>query len=489
MNRILTGIDGLDEVLFGGFPELSHIILGGAPGTGKTILTQNLLFNINKATGRNVVYFTTVTEPQIKILRYQQQFTFFDEDVFMDSVIFQDLGSIIRQKGLKDGLAAINDVILQYNPLVIAIDSFKAIADIMSSGEMFREFITELSLYLSVWECTVLLAGEYQEDELKKRQEAAVADGIIYLYGTEEQKYQRRYLRVLKMRGSNFLPGEHFYQINENGVHISPRLIPVVQKQPYVYDNRRQGTGIRGLDEMLGGGLPAGTTTMINGCTGTGKSLLGLSWLMAGAAKDEQGMLVTFEQYPEQIINNARSFGFDLDTIVQQKLLEIMHVSPIELDVDYHISEVQKIVSERKVKRLVIDSISAFEIGMADKFKFIDYICGLTNFFKTQGVSILLINESPELFHTQQLSKHGISFIADNIIVTQLVQENFNLRRLLGVLKVRGSRCATGMKEVVLSAKGLLIVEPDWHCLNQQDGSSATPYKIEQIKTGANTHD
>jgi len=464
MDRIPTGIPGLDSILIGGFPEYSNILIGGAPGTGKTILTQNLLFNINRATGRNVVYFTTITEPQIKVLRYQQQFSFFNADSFMESVIFQDLGSIIRKQGLKEGLAAVNEVILRYNPLVVAIDSFKAIAEIMPSAEAFRDFMAELSIYLSVWECSILLTGEYLEDDLKMRQEAAVADGIIYLYGTEEQKHQRRHLRILKLRGSNYLPGEHIFQINEEGVQVSPRLTPLVQRQPFVYDQRRQGTGVPGLDEMLGGGLPAGSTTLLNGCTGTGKSLLGLNWLMEGARENERGMLVTFEQYPEQIISNARTFGYDLDLLVQQKLLQIMHVSPIELEVDYHISAVQQIIAAQKVKRLVIDSISAFEIGMADKFKFTDYIWGLTNFFKIQGVSVLLINESPELFDFQQLSKHGISFIADNIIFTQLVQENFNLRRLLGVLKVRGSRCAMGMKEVVLQAKGPLIVEPDWHC-------------------------
>ncbi len=250
--------------------------------------------------------------------------------------------------------------------------------------------------------------------------------------------------------------------IDQDGVHVFPRLAPHVQKQAVVFDGERQSTGIPDLDDMLGGGLPTGTTTLITGCTGTGKSLLGLNWLISGTQQKERAMLVTFEQYPEQIINNACAFGYNLDNLIQQELLHILHVSPVELDVDYHMARVQKMVTERKIKRLLIDSISAFEIGMADKYKFTDYIWGLANYFKTQGVSVVLINEVPELFHAHQLSKHGISFIADNIIAAQLVQKDFTLHRLLGVIKVRGSRCSTEIKELVLGAEGPVLVRPHW---------------------------
>lgn len=459
MKRVATGIQGLDEVLFGGLPELSNILIGGAPGTGKTILCQNILFNINKATERNVVYFSTVAESQLKILRYQQQFSFFDTNTFMESVIFQDLGDLIKGKGIEEGISAIKEVILKYSPLVIAIDSFKAIADLMPSEESFRRFITELSTHLSIWECTALLIGEYQEDELKKRQEAAVVDGIIYLYGTEEQKHQRRYLRILKLRGSNQVPGEHIFQISAQGVGVFPRTMPGVDKRIGAYDGRRLSTGIPGLDEMLGGGLPAGTTTLVSGSTGTGKSLMGLSWLLEGAARHELGMLVTFEQFPEQVINNSLSFGYEAEAVLRQGLLEVMHVPPVELDVDHHFFKIQQLVVEKKVKRLVMDSISAFEVGMPDKYKFTDYLWGITNFFKTQGVSLMLVNETPGLFHTHHLSKHGISYIADNIIVLQLIQDNFQLCRHIGIIKVRGSRCSPQVKEIVLGGKGLLVTE------------------------------
>jgi len=187
---------------------------------------------------------------------------------------------------------------------------------------------------------------------------------------------------------------------------------------------------------------------------------------MEGAREQELGILVTFEQHPEQVINNARLFEWDLSELIDQKLLEIIHVSPVELDVDYHIYEIQKLVQKKRAKRLVFDSISSFEIGMSDKYKYTDYLWGMTDFFKTQGVSVLLINETPGLFDIQSLSKHGVSYIADNIIILQLVQDNFKLRRLLGVLKVRGALCSGEIKELVLGPQGPEIGTTDRNSSN-----------------------
>jgi len=256
LKRISTGIPGLDGILLGGIPEFANILLAGAPGSGKTILTQNILFNINKTTGRNVVYFTTLTEPQIKVIRYQQKFSFFNVDTFMNSVIFQDIGYLIRTKGLREGLAAINEIVMKYNPAVVAIDSFKALAGNLPSPEHFREFLTELSIYLPIWECTVILTGEYMEDELKKQQEAAVVDGIIYLYGMDEHKHQKRYLRIMKMRGTDFFQGEHILKISRAGVNIYPRWKPGLPGETAVIGTGRQKTGTPGLDEILGGRSP-----------------------------------------------------------------------------------------------------------------------------------------------------------------------------------------------------------------------------------------
>ena len=161
MKRIVTAIDGLDQILNGGFPEFSSILVTGAPGTGKTILTQNLMFNVARS-GAKVLYFSTLAEPQIKVIRYQQQFTFFDHEAFMNSVIYQDIRFDLPQPGAPGCIAKI-EAGEEHQPVMVAVDSLKAIADIMPSQQHFHEFISDLSLNISLWGCVVLLVAEYRE--------------------------------------------------------------------------------------------------------------------------------------------------------------------------------------------------------------------------------------------------------------------------------------------------------------------------------------
>jgi circadian clock protein KaiC len=457
VERLETGIPGLDQVLQDGIPRYSTILIAGSPGSGKTILCQNILFNFNKATGLNVLYLSTISEPQIKVINYQQQFSFFNAEAFMDSVIYQDIGSIIRTKGVKQALEVIDELVKQLQPALVAIDSIKAIADIFSTESEFREFVSDLNVKLSFWECTVLLIGEYYEEEIIKRPESAIVDGIIYLYGSEERKFQKRYLRILKMRGTNYEAGEHTLKISEEGVDIFPRLNPVVSRQTYTIDYRRQSTGIPGLDQMLGGGIPTGTTTLISGGTGTGKTLLALSWIVQGARENEPGLFITFDEHPVQLKRNAGLFGWHLDNFFERNLLDFFHISPIEPDVDQHIFEVQKKVFEKQVKRIVIDSISTFEIGMSDKYKYTDYLWGLTNFFKTQSVSLTVIAENYNLMNSQ-IIKYGVSYLADNIILLKYLRDGFNTRRLVEILKMRGSQHLKTAREYIITSQGPVVI-------------------------------
>ncbi len=451
MNKIKTDIAGLDQIL-GGIPEFATVLISGAPGSGKTILAQNILFNISAA-GGTVLYLSTVTEPQVKVLRYQQQYAFFNADHFMEKVIYQDIGGIIRKSGQREALQKIEELVREHNPVLVAVDSLKAIADYLSSPYDFREFVLELNLNLSLWGCTALLLGEYLEEELMSRPEAAIVDGIIYLRGAEERKHQKRFLRVLKMRGTDFIPGDHALFISDHGIEIYPRFKPEVHKQVYAVEKARQPTGIAGLDQMMDGGVPAGSCTLVSGATGTGKTLLGLSWLYQGCCNHEPGLLVAFDESPAQLLRSAASFGWDLDAQINRGLLQIYHCSPVEFDVDRLVyTLIEKM--NGNVSRVVIDSISTFELGMPDKIKYTDYLWGLTDYFKTKGITLMLINESRGLFEMPQVSGYGISYVADNIVIFQYQQEGLNLCRLVGILKMRGSGHCKSMRMFSVGEKG-----------------------------------
>ena len=456
MERVSTGIIAFDQILGGGLPSGSTILITGCPGSGKTILAHQIMFN-NASPENKIIYLTTLAEPLIKVMKFQNEFSYFDSDKFQKSVIYYDLGNIMRKQGTAQALLMIDELLKKHEPGMLIIDTIKTFADITQGITEFREFILDLSLRLATWGCTTLLLGEYSEDDIEIRPESAIADGIICLYGTEEKKYQKRYLRVLKMRGTDHISGETFFKITSNGLEIFPRLNPVINDQVYAQLNERISTGVDGLDSLMGGGIQRGTTTLVSGSAGIGKTFIALSFAMAGLNNGEKVVFVSFEENAEQIIHNFLNIGLDLRPFIQSGRLQFFHVSPIELDVDEHIYLIQNLVNASGAKRLVIDSISAFEIGMSDKIKYTDYVWALTDFFKTQGVSVLLTHEMQHYNATAILTKHGISYVADNLILMQFQEEGLDLKRCLRVVKMRSSYHSTESCELLINQEGLKI--------------------------------
>jgi len=354
-------------------------------------------------------------------------------------------------------LLMIDDILKKHQPRLIVVDTIKTLADIVPSLNEFREFLLDLSLRLATWGCTALLLGEYSEDDIEFRPEGAIADGILCLYGTEEKKQQKRFLRILKMRGTSYTGGEIVFRITDHGIDIFPRIKPSVETQPYDFYEGRISTGIPGLDEMTGGGIPRSTTTLVSGSSGTGKTLLALHFTLSGLEAGENAVYVTFEENPRQLVRGALSLGLDLQPFIDQGKLQLIHVSPIELDVDQHVYNIQKSVLDTGSKRLVIDSISSFEVGMPDKVKYTDYIWAMSDYFKTQGINVLLTHELNYSEHISQLTKHGISFVADNLLTLRYLEQGVDLKRFLQVVKMRGSNHATNMQELLIGSGGISV--------------------------------
>jgi RecA-superfamily ATPases implicated in signal transduction len=456
ISRVSTGISTLDQILDGGLPKCSTVLLVGRPGTGKTILAHQMMFS-NAQPDKKVLYLTTLSEPQINIMRFQQQFSFYDTEKIQKCVIYKDMGNVMRKQGLLQVIKLIESFLIEYQPEIVIIDTIKTLADIIPDSMEFREFIINLSVRLTTWNCTSILIGEYSEEDIEIRPESAIADGIVYLYGTEEKRQQKRYLRILKMRGSNHFHGEALFKISNDGICVYPRLNPSIIKEDYIQYTERVSTGISKIDELMGGGIPRASTTLITGSAGSGKTMFALSFALAGVKAGSKTVYVSFEENPLQIINNFRHIGNDIKPYIDEGLMHLFYVSPIELDVDEHVYRIQELVREIGAQRLIIDSISSFEIGMSDKVKYTDYIWALTDYFKTQGVTVLLTHEmqDPSL---STLTKHGISFIADNLLLLTLKEDGINLKRYLRVVKMRGSTHSNELKELTIDAKGLAII-------------------------------
>src|SRR6266542_2103524 len=273
--RLSSGHSRLDAVLGGGLPANAINMLIGLPGTGKTILAQQYVF-ANATPERPALYLATVSEPFDKILRYGQTLRFFDPEAVGRSVFYEDLGSSLNER----------------RPAMMVIDSFKALSAYADAAE-FRRFLHDFAGRLSAFPASSFWVGEYGADEVAVAPEFAVADAIVCLSATRASERETRSLRVLKLRGSEFAPGEHAYRLSANGIDVFPRLADASDISTYTLDGARHSSGIAALDEMLADGYWPGASTLCAGPSGSGKTLMGLHFIFNGVRQGEPGVLAT----------------------------------------------------------------------------------------------------------------------------------------------------------------------------------------------------
>lgn len=457
MMRVKTGVKNLDGILDGGFPSYSVNIIAGPPGSGKTVLSQQIAFN-NAGPKSKVLCFTTISEPTMKLIKYQQQFTYFDSQKIGSSVIFVDIGQVIRTKGLPEAMGGILCSVEEHSPSIVVVDSFKAIQDLVQTELENRKFAYDLCVKLTSWECIAFFVGEYTDEEMEQEPIFAIADGIVTLSRRERGMQTIRYIELLKMRGTNYFSGKHPVTITRDGITIYPRVTTPPEPPVFKIAQERISTGIPGLDAMFLGGIPRGTATLVAGGSGTGKTLFGLHFLMAGVAAGEPGVFVTFQETPSPLKTTAKNFGWELEKLEREKKIKLMYTSPVELGVDEHSFLIRETIREMGAKRLVVDNLMGIEIATPDKVRYKDFVYSLVAFLQSRGVTSLLTNEVPELFGSFQLTSYSVSFITDNVILLRYVEVESSVERALSVLKSRGCAHDRGIREYLIGPKGIEIV-------------------------------
>ncbi|QGJ71987.1 Circadian clock protein kinase KaiC [Planctomycetales bacterium 10988] len=456
-----TGIPGLDTILRGGLPGLSINIVFGQPGTGKTIFAYQYI-HANAGENCKALYLGTLSEPSVKMLYHLQKFNFVDLEKIGQEVIHLDISEVLRNKGMEGSLEYILDLVREHQPQIIAIDSFKAVHDLGTSVLQSRDFGYHLAAQLSAWGVTLMLIGEYDEEAVGTEPIFAIADGIIHLRNQRHGMHNQRYVDVVKMRGTDFLNGSHPFTISEDGLHVYPRIRTSGEIPKYDYKLNRISTGIAEVDAMLEGGIPRGTTTMIAGSAGTGKTLFGLHFITGGLnlEEPEPGVIVSFQESPAQLNTIASTFGWDLQKLEEEDLLYQLHRSPVEIQPDVHFARVRTEVARIGAKRVLIDSVKDLEIATPDKVRYRDYLYSLVSEFKREGITTIVTNEIPELFGSFQLSEYGVSFIADNVLLLRYVESTGRMGRAMSVLKVRGSQHSKAIWSFEIDPEGIRILEP-----------------------------
>ena len=464
IRNIPTGVPGLDVVLGGGFCEYSFNLIAGSPGGGKTTLVQQILF-ANATPERPALYFTVLGEPTVKMMRYQRQFAFFDEAMIPGAIRFVNLSSEASAGDLEAVLERVQNEVGASRPAMVAVDSFRTIAAPTTPGSSDylanEHFVQRLAHRLTTWEVTSFLIGEYSDAE-QRNPIFTVADGILWLNEDIDRNSAVRKIRVSKVRGRSPMPGLHTFRISDSGLRVFPR-IPEQQQQPKRLTSehgvQRIATGIPGLNEMMGGGIPVGDVVMITGPAGSGKTTFGTQFIAQGLSEGERCVVAVFEEFPDAYLARAKTAPVDLAAMVEQGRLAVVYFRPLDLSVDEMLTEILSAVTRLGATRVVIDSLSGFEVALAPTFRtdFKESLYRLVGALTAAGVTVMMTAEVIDAFPHGRFTNERVSFVTDDIIVQRYVEIGGRLAKVLAVVKMRGSAHSSDLRLYSITDSGASV--------------------------------
>jgi circadian clock protein KaiC len=331
----------------------------------------------------------------------------------------------------------------------------------VSDEARLEQFVQRLSLHLTAWETTSFLIIEYPEHEAR-HPVFTIADGILSLSQVADRNSVVRKLQIMKVRGQAFMPGLHTFRISDTGLQVYPR-IPEQQSERRPAGSQRLGTGVPGMDEMLGGGIPAGDAVMLAGPAGSGKTTFATQFVAEGNRVGESSVIAVFEESPTAYLRRARGAGVDLEAMIRADKLRLIYLRPLDLSVDETLAAILAAVDEIDAARVVIDSVSGFEIALAPAFRedFRESFYRLVGALTGLGVTVLMTNEVTGAGPPGDLSFTGerVSFVTDDIVIQRYVELEGQLRTVLAVVKMRGSSHSHYFREYVITTQGMVVGE------------------------------
>jgi circadian clock protein KaiC len=463
IERLPSGVPKLDSILGGGWPEYSFNVIVGEPGCGKTTLAHQFMF-ANASAERPALYFTVLGEPTIKMLRYQQQFTFFDMEKVNREVHFANLTDAALTNDLGQVLDAMVRKVEELSPHIVVVDSFRTLAPAATvNGTMgLQEFVQRLAAKLTSWQATTFLLGEYPEHELREHPVVPMADGLIVLSQRISRNSMVRQVQVLKIRGNAPQPGLHTLRIGNHGLQAFPRMLKPMEEAQGGVSAELISTGIAGLDEMLGGGTLRGNAVLVAGPVGSGKTTTAIQFLSEGARHGEAGVLAIFEETAPKYLDQAKTLGVDLEAMAKQGLMEIVYVRPLDLSMDETLYAIQSAVDRIGARRVAVDSISGLEAALAPAFKedFLESLYRLLGALTGVGITVLLTVEVIEPYNQMRFTPHAISFLTHDIVLQRYYEIDGELRTFMVVVKTRARRHSHQLRAYEITPEGIVVGPP-----------------------------
>lgn len=451
-----TGIAELDSALQGGFPRGSVILLAGSSGSGKTIMALQWLFEGVKH-GENCLYIS-LTEPLFKIVKNLETLDFYDRKALEDQrlkiidirVVYGD--QFYREKVME----FIEEQVKAANVKRVVIDSITAIAYNLKDSAEVRKLIFELGRILASLGCTTLLTSETAGARNRYSiygVEEFISDAIIKLDQVKVGNELQRMIQIIKVRGRAYTSEEMYFRITRGGIVVFPKLSMPLQ---HVALTERISTGNAVLDQMLGGGIFAASSTIIAGSTGTGKSLFALEFLMEGLEHGEQCLFVSFDESKEEIIRNAKSCGWDFGRYEKAGLLTFRCAYPAEKFVHEHLADIRSLVESKDIRRCAVDSLSSISTAIPEE-SFISFTKVLHSFMKSRNVTTFMTAASRPETGAGSMGDAHTSATVDNYITLRQVEIEGELRLVLNIVKERGSAHSKELRRYDITNDGIVI--------------------------------
>ncbi len=460
-HHLSTGVPGLDTILGGGVPEFSFNLITGPPGSGKTTLAHQIMFSL-ATRERGALFFTVFGEPLLKMLRYQQQFSFFDLDKINDSIRFVDLSEDVAASNSGQALERIAEEFAATSPGLVFVDSFASIMpDAMHKPRGvvdLQQVIHQLGVQLSGWQATsFMIRGNHLEGD--SHPVLTMADGIFSLSQNVQRNSMVRKVQIPKMRGQATLPGVHTFRITGAGIQVFPATVAGDARSVRALapgDKTRLTMGVPRLDAMLGGGLPSGYSLLVAGPSGSGKSILAASFLSEGVRLNEPGVIVAFEQ------THSQSWTLQVGDMLKDGKVGLINAHSLDLSMDEVLAQLTQMIHRMKAKRVVFDSLSGFELAAAPSFRedFRESLFRMVAVLSGLGVTLLMTSELEDRYTDLRFSPYGSAFLTDAIIVQRYIEVESCLRRVIAVVKVRASAHSTEIRQFEITDAGVVIGDP-----------------------------
>jgi circadian clock protein KaiC len=449
-----THVAGLDEILGGGIPLRSMILILGRPGAGKTILAEQIAIQQAKA-GKHVLILTALSESHEQLLTALREFSFFDEALVGDRIRFLSIQTLLR-----DGLAATADAIVEIvraeDAKIVILEGFRGVAGFANTANEARLFLYEVRTRLALMEVTTLVTFEAMPDQESDASALTAADGIIKMHNTLWGVRHRRHIEMQKLRGMDHLSGLHAITITGDGMTCYPRHEAVYRTVNYTVSLDRATIGLPELDEMLQGGLNRGTVTFLAGSSGAGKTLTALHYVMAGAANGEPGLFVCFSESEEQLCLKAANFGLDLRGAVARGEISLLCLAPVELEVDMFAAMLRDRVERLGIRRLVIDSMASVEAAILEPHRAAGFFSSIMNYLRERNVTSIMTQES-NVFDGGLGESLG-AVLADNLIRLRSIECQNRLYRIFSIMKMRQSGFDSSLREFSIENGTIRVV-------------------------------